>query len=298
MDHRCHRPSLPRLPGRVLAVNFGHGHPLILAAAHRQLDAVTLVSRAFQHDQFAAFCEGLAALAGKDMVLPMNTGAEAVESGIKVARKWGYEVKGVPADQATIVVAGGNFHGRTVTIVSFSDDPDARDNFGPYTPGFRTVPYGDAEAVAGAIDETTVAVLVEPIQGEAGVIVPPADYLPRLRELCTTTNTLLIADEIQSVSAGRAPRSPVSTSASCPTSTCSARRSAAVSCRCRPSSPMRTSSVCSSPVSTAPRSAAIRWPAPWGVRSSTCWRPATSSGGRQSWGSGCTAGWASSWARA
>jgi len=132
------------------------------------------------------------------MVLPMNTGAEAVESALKVARKWGVEVKGVPLGQATVIVASGNFHGRTISIVSFSDDPVARGGFGPFTPGFRTVPYGDAAAIAEAIDATTVAVLIEPIQGEAGVIVPTADYLPAVREICTAHNVLMIADEIQS----------------------------------------------------------------------------------------------------
>jgi ornithine--oxo-acid transaminase len=132
------------------------------------------------------------------MVLPMNTGAEAVETGIKTARKWGYEVKGVPRDEAVIVVFDGNFHGRTTTIISFSTDPDARDSYGPYTPGFRIVPYGDADALAAAMDERVVAVLVEPIQGEAGVLVPPANFLPRVRELCTEWNALMIADEIQS----------------------------------------------------------------------------------------------------
>src|SRR4051795_5057343 len=159
------------------AVNFGHGHPEILAAARTQLDRMTLVSRAFHHDQLGPFCAELAALARSEMVLPMNTGAEAVESAIKVARKWGYRVKGVPDGQATIVVAENNFHGRTTTIVSFSTDPDARDDFGPYTPGFVVVPYGDADALAGAIDDTPVAVLMEPIQGEAGVLVPPAGFL-------------------------------------------------------------------------------------------------------------------------
>jgi ornithine--oxo-acid transaminase len=180
------------------ALNFGHRHPDILAAAHAQLDRVTLTSRAFHHDQFGAFCGELAALAGKDLVLPMNTGAEAVETAIKVVRKWGYEVKGVPDGQATIVVAKGNFHGRTTTIVSFSDDPDAHDHYGPFTPGFRAVPYGDSRALAEAIDETTVAVLLEPIQGEAGVIVPPASYLPAVRRLCDDRNVVFIADEIQS----------------------------------------------------------------------------------------------------
>jgi ornithine--oxo-acid transaminase len=180
------------------AVNFGHRNERIMAAARAQLDRVTLVSRAFGHDQFGPFCAELAALVGKDMVLPMNTGAEAVESAIKVARKWGYQVKGVPDGQATIVVAGGNFHGRTTTVISFSDDPVARDGFGPYTPGFRTVPYGDAGALAEAIDDTTVAVLLEPVQGEAGVIIPPRRYLHAVRELCTRRRVLFIADEIQS----------------------------------------------------------------------------------------------------
>ncbi|MEJ3744002.1 ornithine--oxo-acid transaminase [Actinomycetes bacterium KLBMP 9797] len=180
------------------ALNFGHRHPTLIAAAHAQLDRLTLTSRAFVHDRFAAFCQGLAELCGKDLVLPMNTGAEAIETAIKVARKWGYRIKGVPANSATIVVADGNFHGRTTTIVSFSTDPDARDDYGPYTPGFRIVPYGDLAAMAAAIDETTVAVLIEPIQGEQGVIVPPPDYLPGVRSLCTANNVLFVADEIQS----------------------------------------------------------------------------------------------------
>jgi ornithine--oxo-acid transaminase len=180
------------------AVNFGHGHPGLVAAAKAQLDRVTLVSRAFENDRLEPFARELAALAGKGMVLPMNTGAEAVESGIKVARAWGYRVKGVPSGAATIVVAGGNFHGRTTTIVSFSDDPSARDDFGPYTPGFRIVPYGSAEALEAAIDDTTVAVLLEPVQGEAGVVVPPDDYLPAVRRICDEHRVLMIADEIQS----------------------------------------------------------------------------------------------------
>jgi ornithine--oxo-acid transaminase len=183
------------------ALNFGHRHPRLLEAAHRQLDRVTLVSRAFDHDQFGPFCAELAELAGMEMVLPMNTGAEAVETGIKVARKWGYDVRGVPADQAVIIVFDGNFHGRTTTIVSFSSDPDAKDGFGPYTPGFVSVPYGDLAAVTAAADEygaRVVAVLVEPIQGEAGVLVPPADFLPGIRQLCSDRGILMIADEIQS----------------------------------------------------------------------------------------------------
>jgi ornithine--oxo-acid transaminase len=180
------------------AVNFGHRNPEITAAAHAQLDTVTLVSRAFHSDRLGPFCEALAELCGKDMVLPMNSGAEAVESGIKVARKWGTDVKGVPAGASNIVVAHNNFHGRTTTIISFSDDETARRGFGPYTPGFRAVPFGDADAMAAAVDDDTVAVLIEPIQGEAGIIVPPDDYLPRVRALCTERNVLMIADEIQS----------------------------------------------------------------------------------------------------
>ncbi len=180
------------------ALNFGHRHPALIAAAQRQLDRVTLVSRAFDHDQFGLFCAELAELAGLEMVLPMNTGAEAVETAIKTARKWGYEVKGVPADEAVIVAFDGNFHGRTTTIISFSTDPDARASFGPYTPGFRVVPYGDAGALAAAMDRNVVGVLIEPIQGEAGVVVPPPGYLAAVRDLCTEHGALMIADEIQS----------------------------------------------------------------------------------------------------
>ena len=180
------------------ALNFGHRHPVLLEAAREQLERVTLTSRAFHNDRMGPFCRDLALLAGMDLVLPMNTGAEAVETAIKVSRKWGYDVKGVAPDQATIIVAEGNFHGRTTTIVSFSTDPVARAGFGPFTPGFRIVPYGDAAALGAAIDETTVAVLLEPVQGEAGVHVPPPGYLAEVRELCTAANVLLVADEIQS----------------------------------------------------------------------------------------------------
>jgi ornithine--oxo-acid transaminase len=180
------------------AINFGHRHPRLVAAALRQLERVTLVSRAFEHDQFGPFCAELAALVGMEMVLPMNTGAEAVETAIKAARKWGYEVKGVPDAEAVIIVFEGNFHGRTTTIVSFSTDPDARDGYGPYTPGFRILPYGDIGALAAAMDERVVAVLAEPIQGEAGVLVPPTGFLTGVRELCTAHGALFIADEIQS----------------------------------------------------------------------------------------------------
>ncbi|MFG2138951.1 ornithine--oxo-acid transaminase [Streptomyces sp. NPDC048650] len=180
------------------ALNFGHRHPALIEAAHRQLDQLTLTSRAFHHDRLADFAGRLAELTGLDMVLPMNTGAEAVESGIKVARKWAYDVKGVPADQATIVVAAGNFHGRTTTIVSFSDDDTARSGFGPFTPGFRVVPYNDLAALEAAVDDTTAAVLIEPIQGEAGVLIPDDGYLTGVRDLTRRAGCLFIADEIQS----------------------------------------------------------------------------------------------------
>jgi ornithine--oxo-acid transaminase len=180
------------------ATNFGHRHPALIGAARDQLDRLTLTSRAFHHDQLAPFASALGELVGKEMVLPMNTGAEAVESGIKVARKWGYEVKGVPDGRAKIIVAAGNFHGRTTTIISFSDDPDARGGFGPYTPGFITVPYGDLDAMREAMTDDVVAVLIEPIQGEAGVRIPPAGYLAGVRELTERRGVLLMADEIQS----------------------------------------------------------------------------------------------------
>jgi ornithine--oxo-acid transaminase len=180
------------------ALNFGHGHRRLIDAAKAQLERVTLTSRAFHHDRFADFCSRLAELCGMEMVLPMNTGAEAVETAVKTARKWGYQVKGVPDGQAKIVVARNNFHGRTTTIVSFSTDPEARADFGPYTPGFEIVPYGDLTALQGAVTDNTVAVLLEPIQGEAGVLVPPPGYLPAVRELTRARNVLFIADEIQS----------------------------------------------------------------------------------------------------
>ncbi|MFB6440746.1 ornithine--oxo-acid transaminase [Streptomyces sp. NPDC056411] len=180
------------------ALNFGHGNRRLLDAARAQLERVTLTSRAFHHDRFGDFCTQLAALCGMELVLPMNTGAEAVETAVKTARKWGYQVKGVPDGRAKIIVAENNFHGRTTTIVSFSTDPEARAGFGPYTPGFVTVPYGDLAALEAAVDADTVAVLLEPIQGEAGVLVPPAGYLAGVRELTRRRNVLFIADEIQS----------------------------------------------------------------------------------------------------
>lgn len=180
------------------ALNFGHRNPDVLAAVRAQLDRLTLTSRAFHNDQLGPFCRELAELVGMESVLPMNTGAEAVETALKVARKWGYDVKGVAPDQANIVVAEDNFHGRTISLVSFSTDEDAWRGFGPHTPGFRIVPYGDAGAVAEAIDANTVAVLLEPVQGEAGVIVPPDGYLHAVRETCRERRVLFIADEVQS----------------------------------------------------------------------------------------------------
>lgn len=179
------------------AVNQGHNNPRILAAAKRQLDRLTLTSRAFHNDQLGPFCEQLAQLTGMDKILPMNTGAEAVETAIKAARRWAYDVKGVAEDAAEIIVCSENFHGRTTTIISFSTDAANRRGFGPLTPGFRVVPYGNIEALRESITANTAAFLVEPIQGEAGVIIPPQGYFPAVRELCTRNNVLLMADEIQ-----------------------------------------------------------------------------------------------------
>jgi ornithine--oxo-acid transaminase len=179
------------------AVNQGHCHPRILAALTKQASRLEITSRAFMNDQLPLFCKELCAATHSHKVLPMNSGAEAVESAIKVARKWGYEVKGVPKDRAEVIVCANNFHGRTLTIVGFSTDPIARDDFGPFTPGFRVVPFGDATALEAAITPNTVAFLVEPIQGEAGVIIPPAGYFKSVREICARHNVILILDEIQ-----------------------------------------------------------------------------------------------------
>ena len=179
------------------AVNQGHCHPKILAAMTEQAARLTLTSRAFRNDQLVPFYEELCALTRSHKVLPMNSGAEAVESALKLARKWGYEVKGVPEGKAEIIVCAENFHGRTITIVGFSTDQNSRRGFGPFAPGFKIVPFGDAAALEAAITPNTVAFLVEPIQGEAGVIVPPAGYLRAARALCTKHNVQLILDEIQ-----------------------------------------------------------------------------------------------------
>lgn len=180
------------------AVNFGHCNPHLVQVATEQLGRLAITSRAVYADNLGPFLEALTALCGKQMALPMNTGVEAVESGLKIARKWGYQVKGVPEGAATIIVMDGNFHGRTISVVSFSSDSVATNEFGPFTPGFVAVPFGDLDALAAAIDETTVAILVEPIQGEAGVITPPPGYLAGVRELATRNRVLMIADEIQS----------------------------------------------------------------------------------------------------
>ncbi|MHC2621097.1 ornithine--oxo-acid transaminase [Bradyrhizobium huanghuaihaiense] len=179
------------------AVSQGHCHPKILAAMVEQAHRLTLTSRAFHNDQLALFYEEIAALTGSHKVLPMNSGAEAVESAIKSVRKWGYEVKGVPDGQAEIIVCANNFHGRTLGIVGFSTDPETHGHFGPFAPGFKIIPFGDAAALEQAITPNTVAFLVEPIQGEAGVVIPPAGYFTKVRELCTANNVMLVLDEIQ-----------------------------------------------------------------------------------------------------
>jgi len=179
------------------ALNHGHGHPRIVAALAEQAERLALTSRAFHNDHHAPFLKELCELTGYAKALPMNTGAEAVETAIKAARKWGYERKGVPAGEAEILVCEGNFHGRTTTIVGFSSEPLYRDGFGPFAPGFRLIPYGDADALEAAITDRTVAFLVEPIQGEAGVVVPPDGYLKRVEETCRRRGVLLMADEIQ-----------------------------------------------------------------------------------------------------
>jgi ornithine--oxo-acid transaminase len=179
------------------AVNQGHCHPRLIATAKEQIEKLTLTSRAFHNDQTGPFFKELSSLCNKDMVLPMNSGAEAVETAIKTARKWGYTQKGVEEDKAEIIVFENNFHGRTITIVGFSSEAQYRAGFGPFTPGFRLVPFGDSNAVKQAVNKNTVAILVEPIQGEAGVIVPPDGFMRGLRELCDAENVLLMADEIQ-----------------------------------------------------------------------------------------------------
>jgi len=187
------------------AVNQGHCHPRILAALTEQAGKVTLTSRAFRNDKLPLFCEKLAKLSNMEMVLPMNSGAEAVETAIKAARKWGYKIKGIPEGQAEIIVCADNFHGRTTTIVGFSTEDQYLDGFGPFTPGFKVIPFGDADALENAVSSNTCAFLVEPIQGEAGIHIPPAGYLTRAQEICKRNNALFMVDEIQS-GLGRAGR--------------------------------------------------------------------------------------------
>jgi len=179
------------------AVNQGHVHPKILSALIEQAKKITLTSRAFRNDQLPLFYKELSELSGYEMSLPMNSGAEAVETALKLARKWAYQVKGVPRHQAEIITCSGNFHGRTISTISFSSEPLYRDDFGPFTPGFVSVPYGDAESIASSINSNTAAVLLEPIQGEAGVVVPPNGYLRKVSDICKKNNVLFIADEIQ-----------------------------------------------------------------------------------------------------
>ncbi len=179
------------------AVNQGHAHPRIVEAMVEQARRLPLTSRAFRNDQLPLLYEALLNLTGYEMALPMNTGAEAIETALKAARKWGYTVKGIPENKAEIIVAAGNFHGRTITVISFSTEPQYREGFGPYTPGFVIVPYGDADAIERAVTANTAAVLIEPIQGEAGVVLPPDGYLKQVRALCDKNHLLFIADEIQ-----------------------------------------------------------------------------------------------------
>ncbi len=179
------------------ALNQGHNHPRVRQALLEQSQKLSLTSRAFRNDQTPLFAQELCELTGQEMMLPMNSGAEAVETAMKAARRWGYQVKGIPENQAEIIVCKGNFHGRTITIISFTSEPAYQEGFGPFTPGYKLIPYGDPEALEAAITPNTAAFMVEPIQGEAGVVVPPEGYMRRVREICDRHNVLLIADEIQ-----------------------------------------------------------------------------------------------------
>ena len=245
------------------AVNQGHCHPKILDAMLEQAHKVTLTSRAFRNDQLPLLYKELHDLTGFDMALPMNSGAEAVETAVKAARKWGHKVKGIPENQAEIIVCANNFHGRTVTIVSFSSDEQYRDGFGPFTPGFKIIPYGDAAALRAAITPNTCAFLVEPIQGEAGIVIPPAGFLKEATDLCRAEprpphrrrNSVRPGPHRKALRlhARRHPR---------PMRSLSAKRSRAAFIRSRLCSHRKKFSASSIPVTTAARSAAIRWPAP------------------------------------
>ena len=273
------------------AINFGHRHPRLVAAAQRQLERVTLVSRAFEHDQFGPFCAELAALAGMEMVLPMNTGAEAVETAIKTARKWGYEVKGVPDGEAVIVVFDGNFHGRTTTIVSFSTDPDAQRRLRPVHAGLPDRPLRRPACARGGHgrERGGRAGRADPGRGRACWCRRPASW-PASASCAPRTARCSSPTRSSPASAGPARRSPASTRTSSPTCTSWARRSAAASCRSRPWCRRATCSACSSPASTARRSAATRWPARSPARSSRCCRPASSRSARPSSARTCTTG--------
>jgi ornithine--oxo-acid transaminase len=199
------------------AVNQGHCHPKIFKALIEQASKVTLTSRAFRNDQLPLLYQQLHELTGFEMALPMNSGAEAVETAIKAARKWGYSVKGIPEGQAEIIVCANNFHGRTVTVISFSSDEQYREGFGPFTPGFKIIPFGDAQALADAITANTCAFLVEPIQGEAGIIIPPEGFLREAADVCRRNRVLLIADEIHVAWDAPANFSPTCTTTLSPT---------------------------------------------------------------------------------
>ena len=248
------------------AVNQGHCHPRILQTMIEQASRLTLTSRAFRNDQLALFYEELAELTGSHKVLPMNSGAEAVESAVKAVRKWGYEQRGIPEAEAEVIVCADNFHGRTISIVSFSTDPMARNGFGPFTPGFRVVPFGDIDALRAAINPKTAAFLVEPIQGEAGVNIPPPGYFQQVRDLCTESGITLILDEIQT-GLGRTGRMLAEEHEGIEADvTLVGKALRAVSTRYRPYSQMSTSSVSSNRGSTAARSAGTRWRPPWAVQ--------------------------------
>lgn len=278
------------------AVNFGHCNPHLVQVATEQLGRLAITSRAVYADNLGPFLEALTALCGKQMALPMNTGVEAVESGLKIARKWGYQVKGVPEGAATIIVMDGNFHGRTISVVSFSSDSVATNEFGPFTPGFVAVPFGDLDALAAAIDETTVAILVEPIQGEAGVITPPPGYLAGVRELATRNRVLMIADEIQSGLGRTGTTFYCEQAGVVPDLYLLGKALGVQSCRSLPWSVMPRSWECCVRANTDRPSAGIRWQRPSGWQSSNCCRPARCRPAPASSAPTCTAAFRPCWA--
>ena len=255
----------------ILRVNQGHCHPAILQALREQANKVTLTSRAFRNDQLPLLLQDLHELTGFEMALPMNSGAEAVETAIKAARKWGYQVKGIPDGQAEIIVCANNFHGRTVTIVSFSTDEQYREGFGPFTPGFKVIPFGDAGALREAITPNTCAFLVEPIQGEAGIIIPPEGFLKQAAAICRENNVLLIADEIQSGLGRTGKLFAFMHEVFGPTSSSSAKRCPAASIRYRRCWPRRMCWASFIPEITAAPSAAILWRVPLPGPRCACW---------------------------